>query len=735
MQRALISWLSRHHGKIIAAGVIGAAVSVVALFWPGLRENYSIASFVGSDNREFDTLEEFIATFGGSELVLIAVRGSGAQDDETLACLEQILSRTEALPAVQKASAITQLPLLGRSLLTRHPLVKGVLVSHDDRTATVILQMVDEGESGDLRRQTVGGLRRIVAEARRKHPALEIILTGPYVTMFEMFEFVREDLRLFSICVAALMILVLYALIGSWGAAFFAVGVAAAAVLCTLGLTIGLGVNMSLTTQMIVIMIAVLAVATCVHLVVGHREAGGSVVLTLSNLMVPCSAVILTSAAGFASVRISDIQPIRDFGALMVLGLLLALLLAFAAIFALDGRRSGAVDPRAILHRLLAAHLGRLAGLSVAHKAAVILFFTGAALLLAIPIPTLQFESDFVKNFRKESTVRRGYEFIEQNLAPLGSIELVVYRRNGNSIINLHTIQACDRVAVQALATHEPITKVISILDVLRLSGTGLPGSELELQLRFRAAKGFLRTMLGADAMSNFVTEDLSALRVSLRAREGASVREKIEMSDDILQKATAAFGPEYDVTVTGLYYFYATLITGLLGDQSTTFVITLIAIFVITALFLRSWKLAAIGMIPNLFPMVACLGLMGWLGIPLNMATSMMLAISLGIAVDDTIHYLWRFRRELQCDGNVAAAVVRSHRSVGLACVFTTLVITGGFWILCFSRFLPTAYFGVLIGLTMFVALAADLMLLPVLLSIFVSRTTVNATRGFATG
>ena len=246
---------------MVAAGGVGAAVSIFALFTIGLQERYSIASFVGSDNRAFDTLEEFTATFGGSELTLIAVRGTAALDEETLACLEQIVPRAEALPAVQNVGAVTQLPELGRSLLMRHSLVKGVLISHDERTAAVILQMVDEGDSGDLRRRTVGELRRIVDDARRDHPGLQIILTGPFVTMLEMFEFVREDLWVFSFGVGVLIMLALFALFGSWRTAFFAVGVAAASVTCTLGLTIGLGVNMSLTTQMIVIMIAVLAVS------------------------------------------------------------------------------------------------------------------------------------------------------------------------------------------------------------------------------------------------------------------------------------------------------------------------------------------------------------------------------------------------------------------------------------------------------------------------------------------
>ncbi len=724
MQAAVIHWFGQHWAKVVLAALLGASAAVVALYRPGLREDYSVASIVGSDNAEFETFQEFIATFGGSEFALIAVRGLDALDDATLACLDEIVPQVEQLPAVHKVGAISKLPSIGRSLLLDHPLVRGVLVSHDGRTAAILLQMGGDNEPGPTRKQTVADLRHIVETARQNHAPQEIILTGPYVTMLEMFEFVREDLWLFSICVAALMFVVLFVVLGSWRTAFFAVGVAATAVLCTLGCTIAVGVSMSLTTQMVVILIAVLAVATCVHLAVGLRESGGGVVLTLSNIMGPCTAVILTSVAGFASVCISDIQPIREFGVIMAGGLLFALALAFAALFAVL-RRTGVRlhDRRAGLHRWLGSCLAGLAERTMRRRAIVIVVFGMLAALLAIPIPKLQFESDFVKNFRADSSVRRGYAFISENLAPLGSIELVVRTKSGGSIINVHAIQAADHVITHAIDAHAPIIKGISILDVLRLPGIGVPTSEVGLQASFQASKAVLGKLLDPDVMRNFVTDDLSTLRISLRARETAGVWQKIEMADDIRKQAAREFGPEYDVTVTGLYYFYATLMAGLLRDQNTTFAITLVAIFVISGLFLRSWKLAAIGMVPNLLPTVACLGLMGWLEIPINMATSMMLAISLGIAVDDTLHYLWRFRQELSHDGDIAGAVLRTHRSVGLACVFTTVVITGGFWILCFSRFLPIAYFGVLIGLTMVVALAADLVLLPALLMLIKPR------------
>ena len=118
-----------------------------------------------------------------------------------------------------------------------------------------------------------------------------------------------------------------------------------------------------------------------------------------------------------------------------------------------------------------------------------------------------------------------------------------------------------------------------------------------------------------------------------------------------------------------------------------------------------------------NFLPVVFCVGVMGWCGIPVNMTAAMMLSVTLGIAVDDTVHYVWRLKHAYAKHGDIERAIRDSHESVGRACLFTTIVIACGFSILLFSRFLPTAYFGGLLAVTMLAALASDLWLLPALI------------------
>jgi predicted RND superfamily exporter protein len=143
----------------------------------------------------------------------------------------------------------------------------------------------------------------------------------------------------------------------------------------------------------------------------------------------------------------------------------------------------------------------------------------------------------------------------------------------------------------------------------------------------------------------------------------------------------------------------------------------SVVGVLVTMAVVLKSWRLAILGMAPPMFAGASCVGLMALLNVPFNTVTSMMLAIALGIAVDDTIHYLWRYRQCRARGHSVARAVTATHLTIGQACTLSRIVIAAGFAVMGFSRFLPIAYFGGVISVVMGVALAANLVLLPALL------------------
>ena len=739
----MVDRLIRFRTPLLIGCVLVTAIGISALIRPGLRQDYRLEAFVGSDDPAYRTFRAFLEEFTSNEVAVIAIHSDDALSAETQTIVKQLVAQCRPISSVQRVVALSEIPaplraLLGDSLYD-HPMIRGNLLSQDGRTTAIVLQMSAEHQDAAERQRSVQRLRDIVDRARERAPStMRFVLAGPYVTLIDMYDYVDRDLRIFTVASFVLMGATLWIVFRRLGPMIYALTVAIAAVTSGLGLAVLAGFVTSLITQMIVVLIAVLSVATCVHLCVAadevadenlppkprHRHAGDSIDgsarsdpdtllhrIVLQRMLAPCTAVVVTTAAGFASVCISSIMPVRRFGILMVCGLLLSLIYGLVGVVFLPSpRKSHASTQR--LGRFLAS----FAAAALPHRRIIYVATILLVVVAAAGIPRLRFESDFIKSFRANTGVRRSYEFIQQHLSPVGSVEVVV--RSSASPTGRHTITAQQihqaREFGEGIVERFPsIRKALSLADLISIGGSPLPHSNTGLAIRLAAA----RLMFGADAVRGFINDDGTALRLNLRAVEGVPVEEKLRINSEIKALAEAHFGPDVSVQVTGLYHFYAVLVSGLVRDQYRSFAVALPAVFVVLALMLRSIKLAAVAMIPNLLPLVWCIGGMAWAGIPVSMTTAMMLSVVLGIAVDDTVHYVWRFRRELRLCGDYHEAALRTHASVGRACVFTTVVIAGGFWILTLSQFLPTAYFGGLVGFTMLGTLAADLLVLPALL------------------
>lgn len=180
---------------------------------------------------------------------------------------------------------------------------------------------------------------------------------------------------------------------------------------------------------------------------------------------------------------------------------------------------------------------------------------------------------------------------------------------------------------------------------------------------------------------------------------------------------------PEEQYQLTGLFVLYQDILQRLFSSRILTIGIVYGVLTLTFLIIFRSVKVALVGIVPNIIPTLAVLGVMGWLSIPLDLMTITIAAIAMGIAVDDTIHYIHRYMEELG-DFSADKAVERSHTSVGCALLYTSLIITLGFSLLTFSDFVPSVLFGLLTGFAMIVALVFDLCLLPVLLHRFVKRS-----------
>jgi len=497
---------------------------------------------------------------------------------------------------------------------------------------------------------------------------------------------------------------------------------------------------------------------------------------TLGSLLVPCFVSALGAVLGFGTLGVSQIRPIRDVAILGTVGASLALILGamvLPAVSRLAARRPPVRNDRGKLSEGV-AWLGQCAGVSGTWRVGVLAICAGLVGLCAIKVPAAfhNYEGDFVRSFRENSDLVKVSEYIEHHLTPVGNIEVVVRRKDGGPVIGESAMGAIEaarrerrsidrllsskqqevpelqamiarqlRIPVdQALAgvgliqsitdiqesvlrdLNPPVRKVISLADVIEMASIGrmlgLPGLRGPLfESQFALTMVLIDQRLSEELIRHFMTRDGKFLRINLRAMESDDVRRKVDVAERVRKTAARILGPDYAVEVTGLYPLHAQITLGLPGVQAKSFVLAWVGITVLICVVTRSVGLGLVGMLLNLIPMILCLGIMGWAGIPISMATAMMLSIALGIAAGNTTHYLWRFRRELAVDQDYASAIVRSHRTVGTACVFSGLVALGGFWVLCLSEIVSTSRFGLLGGLFVLGGLLSVIVLLPVLL------------------
>jgi predicted RND superfamily exporter protein len=263
------------------------------------------------------------------------------------------------------------------------------------------------------------------------------------------------------------------------------------------------------------------------------------------------------------------------------------------------------------------------------------------------------------------------------------------------------------------------LTKVMSVVDALDTLSPGvtLDNQSLAVALQLaRTGMPLLDALHGRDPEAG----NRQYLRVMLRARERQPADSKQRLIEQVRGLAREEFGDE--VQVTGFFVLLTRLIESVSRDQWLTFGVATAGIWIMMLVAFRSFKLALITLAPNALPILVVTGMMGWLGLRINMGAAMIASVSMGLSVDSSIHYLTDYNRQRALGLSLHEALAAVHQKVGRAMIFSTLALVVGFSVLCLSEFVPTIYFGVLVSLAMLGGMAGNLVILPLLLKL-VSR------------
>jgi len=594
---------------------------------------------------------------------------------------------------------------------------------------------------------------REIIEPYRDHA--EIHLVGMPIIADDMMTYIEKDLVVFGIGVCVFIVITLMRIFRRKRWVLLPLMSCLFAVLLMMGILGLLNWHVTVISSNFVSLMLILTLSMNIHLAVRFRHLNrempahgqqDTVSAAVRKMVLPCLYTALTTILAFGSLLSSGIKPVIDFGWMMTIGLSITFLttfLLFPAILVLLKK----VPPlrkkrkRSVFTGSLAVAAEKRGGIII--TAAIVL-----ALLSLIGISNLRVENSFINYFSDSTGIYQGMELVDDKLG--GTNPLDVLLDFGSSSVltagaEMETDDSLDSFGDDEFGWDEEgdaddywftpfkierikqvhsyleripeIGKVLSLASAIRFVerlNDDQPLDGLELGVLIKK----LPEDMKAKYIDAFVSIENNEARIMMLVRDSLQDLRRKELLDRIRSGIETELGiPGDEFEVSGVLVLYNNMLQSLFRSQILTLGLVLCGIGIMLLVLFRSFKLAVIGIIPNLLAVGIVLGIMGFLDIPLDMMTITIAAITMGIAIDNSIHYIYRFREEYRQNGNYIRTLKICHQTVGKAILNTSVTVIFGFSILVLSNFIPTIYFGVFTGLAMFIALLAILALLPKLI------------------
>lgn len=771
----IAGWLVAARWPLLLLGALLAGLSIVPA--RSLDFDRSIENMFAADDPLLVPFRQLKRTFGGNEIVLAVYTDPDLlnSDGSGIERLKRHGTRLKQTPGVRDVLSLAELDQAVRSLtaLTGEQRIfdadsklaarflqmfEGYTHGADRRTVAVVCMLIPENETTVPRRETIDRLRAITAEL----PDGQI--TGEPAMLVDGFRYIEVDGQRLGYASTILLSLTIIICFRSLRWVVIPIAIVQLTLLLTQATLVLTGLRLSMVSSMLTAIVTVVGVATVVHIIVRYREArreGHSPELSLAESVTLLAGPVLwscvTDAVGFISLMVAHVGPIQDFGVMMAIGSLLVLAAVLLVLpgLTLIGRvnrdpsfldflafmkTSGLTlivlfdnDPRrAWGEKMLDMELHRIIR-GIERRpwtvAAVSLLIFGVT---AAGVAWLEVESDFTKNFRADSPIVQAYDLVEDRLGGAGVLDVLLpapATLNRDYLARVDRLQKRLRNEVHTAGADgrtEPSLKVLSMADAVQagIANMGMLGRFLPAETKTRTVIAGMKVQMPV-FMAALHGEDPDqpgrfSYRIMLRAVERQPSEQKRRLIQQVSQISREEF-PEAEVT--GFFVLLTHLIDSVLRDQWRTFAVAGVGIWLTCVIAFRGLLQPTIALVPNAFPIFMVTGLMGWMDLKINMGAAMIAAVSMGLSVDSSIHYLTSFNRARRAGLSVHEALNEVEGSVGRAMVFSTLALFVGFTVLCFSDFVPTIYFGALVSLTMLGGLLGNLVVLPLLLSLLSRR------------
>ena len=605
-----------------------------------------------------------------------------------------------------------------------------------------------------INHKNIDAIRKIIKEFSSTG---EIHLGGVPMIADDMIEFIKSDLINFGVGVFLFIVITLVVVFREirWVAipllnCFYAV-------MIMIGILGFVNWDVTVISSNFISLMLILTIAMNVHLAVRYKQLCSEmtnskqseiVFLTTQKMVWPCLYTALTTICAFTSLVFSGIKPVIDFGWMMTIGLSVTFLtsfILFPSILLLLEKKEDSFNDEG-----QSRFTGALAYLAKNHGNKVLLLSGLLIVITVVGITKLKVENSFINYFKEKTEIYQGMKLIDEKLGGTTPMDVVIsfkkekvevdedttlsddselgmeddfFDLGSETEINVEDYWFTSTKIKQIEKVHDylenlpEIGKVLSLTSLIRVAEDLNEGKEFdpfELNIIYKKLPEKLKTSV----VDPYISIENDEARINLRILDSSKDLRRKELieriSNDFKNKLDLK---EDQFQIAGVLVLYNNMLQSLFDSQIKTLVFVMLGIAIMFIILFRSITLSVIGIIPNFIAAVSILGIMGLLKLPLDMMTITIASITIGIAVDNSIHYIYRFREEFKKINDYEQTIDICHMSVGRAIFNTSVTIIFGFSILVLSNFIPTIYFGLFTGLAMLIAMLAVLTLLPKLI------------------
>ena len=736
------------------------------------RMSYSLAQMLPQDDITYVEHVKFKSIFGEeANIFAIAVKDSNFFELSHFQRWEKLIQQLNTLEGVSNITSVSELVYLQKNKekknfsvqqifpkkvssqnevdslqksLHRFPIYDGLLYNDSSGIYAMTITIDKKLLNTEKRIEIVEGIHSVIKNFE-KESQLKVHYSGlPYIRT-EVSKKIKHELNLFILLAGLVVVIILYILFRSWKAVLASMTIVAIAVVWTLATVSLFGFEITVLTGMLPPLLIVIGVPNSIFLINKYLQEysiHGNKIKALQRVIQKTGSAIfltnLTTAAGFGTFILTTSDILIEFGivaSLNVLGIFILSLLIIPTVFSFISE-PGDAHVKHLENKMITKFIHHIMFLTENKRKEIYIFTSALIVFGIIGITLIKTTGYLVDDIPKDDPIYIDLKFFEQNFGGLMPFEIVIDTKKKKGAQKLSTVKKVDQLQ-QKLEKYDEFSKPISLASGIKLARQAFfNNKKSQYKLPSNQEKNWIFSYLARSKSSknktfinSFIDSTEQYTRISYKVKDLGTEKMKT-LKHNVQLTMDSVFNPsKFKTYITGTSIVFTKGTSFLINNLFLSLTLAIILIAGFMALMFRSARMVAVSLIPNLIPLLLTAGLMGYFNIPIKPSTILIFSIAFGISVDDTIHFLAKYRQELILfDWDIKKSVHLAIQETGVSMFYTSIVLLFGFSIFIASDFGGTVALGLLVSITLFFAMLTNLLLLPSILLSLEKRITTKA-------